>query len=175
MSDSKQNWRILRFSSMQLVEAFNSENLQHIRDSRGISGEVSPEKEPAREFPAEPVSSCHWRALFFGDTRNRTRCTSCNSGAIRLSRRLSRALLEIFRGGWFMGQASTSPLVDSPRVREAYILILVTPWVYAKDVYTGTLEPLELFRVEEIWYVQGGITPQLKIIICYPFDIWLKT
>lgn len=25
-----------------------------------------------------------------------------------------------------MGQASTSPLVDSPRIREAYILILIT-------------------------------------------------
>lgn len=156
-------------------------------DTSATGGE-SPMKFPPRRSPLESFPPNQFQlslaCTFFGDTRNRARCASYNGSVIRLSRRLSRALLEIFREGWFMGQASTSPLVDSPRVREAYILILVTPWAASlrerrvcrhSRTDRPTPTPLKPFRVEEIWYVKGGITLQLKIIICYLFDIRLKT
>jgi len=46
-----------------------------------------------------------------------------------------------------MGQASTSPLVGSPRVREAYILILVTrePREFREMQHSPKLEVAESF------------------------------
>lgn len=92
-----------------------------------------------------------------------------SAGAARsASQRPCQSATWNFQGGWFMGQASTSPLVDSPRVREAYILILVTRGRAASSAAWKACIPAlsrtrtrRVFRValrQEIWYVKGGYT-----------------